>query len=293
VFGGTVTGFVNGDSQSSATTGTLVFNSSATATSNVGSYAVTGSGLSANNYTFVQAAGNSVALTINPISVTESLTGTVTKPFDNTNTATLAPANYAPLSGVRSGDTVTLASFPATGTYDNPQTGTGKVVTVTGLSLAGASAGNYSLASSIISAPIGVITASAPSSTLLSVTSAQVQATPVLDAAVNSSIVALSRAASVPAPNEAPAAQIASLTIASPLESLTTADSGAQALEPPTSAEAATNYIIDSMNGAPSGAATKVDVIIPGVLRAVSGRRPLPPATGDNLSAWGNPALWQ
>ena len=69
---GTVTGFVNSDTLSNATTGTLVFSTTATANSNVNSYAITGSGLTANNgnYVFVQAAGNSTALTINPATLT-------------------------------------------------------------------------------------------------------------------------------------------------------------------------------------------------------------------------------
>ncbi|PYX47612.1 MAG: hypothetical protein DMG79_13525, partial [Acidobacteria bacterium] len=60
VFSGTVTGFAPGDTQASATTGTLSFTSPAIASSNVGSYAINGSGLTANNgnYTFVQAASN-------------------------------------------------------------------------------------------------------------------------------------------------------------------------------------------------------------------------------------------
>jgi mucin-19 len=67
-FSGTVTGFVGGETQASATTGTLAFTSTATSLSNVGSYAINGSGLTANNgnYVFVQAAGNATALTINP-----------------------------------------------------------------------------------------------------------------------------------------------------------------------------------------------------------------------------------
>jgi hypothetical protein len=64
VFTGTVTGFVNGDTQASATIGTLSFSSTATATSAAGSYAITGSGLSAGNYVFTQAAGNATALTV-------------------------------------------------------------------------------------------------------------------------------------------------------------------------------------------------------------------------------------
>ena len=64
VFTGTVTGLVNGDTLASATTGMPVFSSTATSTSLAGSYDIDGSGLSAGNYTFVQAAGNATALTI-------------------------------------------------------------------------------------------------------------------------------------------------------------------------------------------------------------------------------------
>ncbi|HWY31108.1 MAG TPA: MBG domain-containing protein, partial [Candidatus Acidoferrum sp.] len=63
---GTVTGFVGLDNQANATTGSLSFTTPATATSPVGNYAITGSGLTASNYIFVQAIGNTNALTINP-----------------------------------------------------------------------------------------------------------------------------------------------------------------------------------------------------------------------------------
>ena len=63
-FSGTVTGFVNSDTQASSTIGTLSFVSTATADSTAGSYAINGSGLTATNYVFVQAAGNATALTI-------------------------------------------------------------------------------------------------------------------------------------------------------------------------------------------------------------------------------------
>ena len=69
---GTVTGFVNGETAATVTTGTLAFTTAASSTSNAGSYAITGSGLSANNgnYSFVQAAGNTSALTIGQRSLT-------------------------------------------------------------------------------------------------------------------------------------------------------------------------------------------------------------------------------
>jgi alpha-L-arabinofuranosidase len=66
---GSVGGFVSGDTQGNATTGTLAFTTPATSTSSAGSYAINGSGLTANsgNYTFVQAAGNATALSILPL----------------------------------------------------------------------------------------------------------------------------------------------------------------------------------------------------------------------------------
>jgi hypothetical protein len=67
-FTGTISGFVLGQTQLSATTGTLTFTSAATASDPAGSYAILGSGLTANNgnYTFSQAPGNATALTITP-----------------------------------------------------------------------------------------------------------------------------------------------------------------------------------------------------------------------------------
>jgi filamentous hemagglutinin family protein len=153
---GTVTGFVNGDTIGNATTGTLGFSTTATVTSNIGSYAITGSGLTANNgnYTFVQAAANATAFTITPATLTASLTGTVAKTYDGTDAATLSPANYV-LSGIKNGDAVTL-NDPTAGTYAQSNAGTGIAVTVNGLALGGAS-GNYVLAASTISGNVGTI----------------------------------------------------------------------------------------------------------------------------------------
>jgi hypothetical protein len=69
---GTVSGFVNGETLAGATTGTLAFSSPAITNSNVGSYAINGTGLTANNgnYTFVQSPANATAYTINPLVVT-------------------------------------------------------------------------------------------------------------------------------------------------------------------------------------------------------------------------------
>jgi len=65
-FTGTVTGFVNGETLASATTGTAAFTSTTSDKTAAGIYGIFGSGLTANhgNYTFTQAAANSTALTI-------------------------------------------------------------------------------------------------------------------------------------------------------------------------------------------------------------------------------------
>uniref|UniRef100_UPI0025C198A2 MBG domain-containing protein n=1 Tax=Aquabacterium sp. TaxID=1872578 RepID=UPI0025C198A2 len=66
VFTGTVTGFVGGETQATATSGQLVFQTSANVGSGVGAYTVLGTGLTAlfDNYVFTQAPGNGEALTI-------------------------------------------------------------------------------------------------------------------------------------------------------------------------------------------------------------------------------------
>ena len=66
VLSGSVSGFMGTDTEGNSTTGTLTFGTAATSSSSVGSYAINGSGLTANNgnYTFVQAVGNALALTV-------------------------------------------------------------------------------------------------------------------------------------------------------------------------------------------------------------------------------------
>jgi filamentous hemagglutinin family protein len=63
---GTVSGFVPGDTQSNATTGTLAWAAAAGPSSAPGLYAIDGEGLSAINYVLVQAPANATALQILP-----------------------------------------------------------------------------------------------------------------------------------------------------------------------------------------------------------------------------------
>jgi hypothetical protein len=63
---GSVNGFMSGDTLASSTTGTARWTMSVTPSSPSGQYAITGGGLSAANYVFVQDAGNATALTLKP-----------------------------------------------------------------------------------------------------------------------------------------------------------------------------------------------------------------------------------
>ena len=74
---GSVTGFVDGQTLASATTGSEIYSTPATLTSNVGTYAITGSGLSADNgnYIFAFAAGDASAFSITPATLTYTAAG--------------------------------------------------------------------------------------------------------------------------------------------------------------------------------------------------------------------------
>ncbi|HEV2498123.1 MAG TPA: YDG domain-containing protein [Terriglobia bacterium] len=143
--GNDATGLVN--------TSGLSWITNAGVTSNVGSYALGGTGATVS--TGYQITYNGT-LTVNPATLTAGLTGTVSKTYDSTTAATLAPANYT-LSGIIGSDNVTL-NDPTTGVYASKNAGTGIGVTVSGLALGGSAAGNYTLGSTSASANIGTIT---------------------------------------------------------------------------------------------------------------------------------------
>jgi hypothetical protein len=138
---------VNGEDQSGATTGTLTFTSPATAASAPGSYAIDGSGLTANfgNYTFVQAAGNATALTIGPATVTPIVTVS-NKVYDGTTNATVASRA---LQGVIGTDDVALDTNDVA-FFASANVGTAISVTVSNLSLTGSVATNYVLSTNVV-----------------------------------------------------------------------------------------------------------------------------------------------
>jgi hypothetical protein len=75
------------------------------------------------------------------------------KVYDGTNSATLILSN-AVLAGVLSGDTVTLDTTNAVGVFANKNVGTGKLVTVSGLTLLGAEEAKYTLTQPTLTATI-------------------------------------------------------------------------------------------------------------------------------------------
>ncbi|MCX2496414.1 MBG domain-containing protein, partial [Pedobacter sp. PF22-3] len=89
---GTVTGFVNSETISTAT-GTLSWSTPASTNSPAGSYGITGTGLSANNYDFVQASSNATALTVTTktITVTAAAKSKIYGDADPALTYTFAP----------------------------------------------------------------------------------------------------------------------------------------------------------------------------------------------------------
>lgn len=101
---GSVTGFRNDDSIASATTGTLAFSTGATSGSNVGDYAVTGSGLDSLNYRFVQASGNAAAFGITPATL-QYVADPAARGLGSPN-----PSLSGSVTGLRNGDTLAGAT---------------------------------------------------------------------------------------------------------------------------------------------------------------------------------------
>lgn len=107
-----------------------------------------------------QGTGNGFLYRLAP-TVAVSLTGNVTKVYDATTTANLAPANFSAAAGV-DGDTITLVTA-AGANYDTPNAGTGKTVTAHGVAVGAASNGaaavyGYGVAGATASGAIGIIT---------------------------------------------------------------------------------------------------------------------------------------
>ncbi len=118
---------------------------------------LTMTGVDASNYTLASTSVNAPIGSINVAQLTTSLQGNVNKVYDGNTNAALTSSNYL-LSGLINNDDITLNN-PATGSFDNKNAGTGKIVTVNNLAITGTDAVNYALASTSTSASIGSINA--------------------------------------------------------------------------------------------------------------------------------------
>ena len=97
-----------------------------------------------------------LSISNSPMVLTVTGLSAVNKVYDRTTVATLTGA--ATLSGVVPGDVVNLGGT-ATGSFADKTVGTNKLVTVSGLALTGADAGNYTLSAPNLSANITAATA--------------------------------------------------------------------------------------------------------------------------------------
>ena len=89
-------------------------------------------------------ASSTASVTVNPRVLTVTGVAVNEKVYDGTNSATLTVSN-AVLVGVMGGDTVTLDTTNALGVFADKNVGAGKLVTVSGLTLLGADAAQYTL----------------------------------------------------------------------------------------------------------------------------------------------------
>ena len=114
-------------------------------------------GADAGNYQLVSTSASAPVGQITQAILIVELAGPVFKTYDAGVVAALTASHYR-VSGIRGVDILQLTNF-ASGTYSDKNVGTGKLVTVTGLGLAGPDAGNYQLESTEVSAEVGEIEA--------------------------------------------------------------------------------------------------------------------------------------
>ncbi len=114
------------------------------------------SGAAAGNYTLTQPAATA---SITAKALTVSGITAANKVFDGATTATIN-ASGASLVGVVGSDVVTLNTASVSGAFATAAVGSGKTVTISGLAIAGAAAGNYTLTQPTATANITAASAS-------------------------------------------------------------------------------------------------------------------------------------
>ncbi len=180
-FSGSVSGFVNGETLATATTGSASFTSAATTGSGVGSYAIDGSGLTANNgnYIFAQAAGNATALTVNKAALTVTASN-ASKSYGQAPTLTLFTSN-----GLQNGETVGSVTETSAGTTTTASVAGGPYT----ITPSAATGGTFNLGNYNITYATGLLTVNpAPLTVTASSASKSYGQTPTLTAFTHSAL---------------------------------------------------------------------------------------------------------
>ncbi len=129
---------------------TATYSAAAFASKNAGlAVSATVSGIAASgtdmaNYQILSST-TSTASDITPKSISISGLSVSARTYDGTNSAVVS--SYGSLLGILGADDVQIDSWNAVATYSNKNVGVGKVISIDGVGLGGANAGNYSLAS--------------------------------------------------------------------------------------------------------------------------------------------------
>jgi phosphotransferase system IIA component len=135
--GGTLSGVLSGDTVTLVQSGTFASKNVGTGIAVTATDSVTGA--DAGNYTVIQPTG--LKANITPLAITVTATGT-----NMTYNGTVNDAVVLASSGVVAGDAVTFSD--ASATFANANVGTGKAISVTGISISGANASDYTLKNS-------------------------------------------------------------------------------------------------------------------------------------------------
>jgi hypothetical protein len=152
-YGFSAVGLLGDDAIDSVTLGTNA-TTSTSSNWNAGSWTITsstavGANFNASNYSITYTNG---ALTVGQVELTVSGVSGTNKIYDGTTSDTITGS--ASLSGVVSGDTVTLNTGSATASFASASVGNGKPVTFAGYTISGTDSGNYTLTQPTSSANI-------------------------------------------------------------------------------------------------------------------------------------------
>lgn len=150
-------GFVNGDQPSNSLTGNLTYTyGDYAAGKDAGTYPIVPAGVKAENYEITFKNGT---LTVSPKTLTVTAGNLkITKIYDGTNNAGVAAENTKlGLEGVVNNDNVQV-SYTTIGAYADANVGSSKAVTISGLSLSGEKAGNYTISATEQQITAGEIT---------------------------------------------------------------------------------------------------------------------------------------